>query len=834
MAQTVIDNSQQECFIAETSNDKSELEEFPWLTPKYIENVLINHLNDSTLQVQSMKTVPAAGKGDGYGGIMLRSYISYHSNESVSPSKTSLVLKTQIWNNLTENTLKVYDIHNKEMIIYESILPKIRLLLSSIGETGDIFPIAICVDRENDVIIFEDLLLKHYKMKNRIEGLDRDHTVMALSKLAKLHAASAVLFEKDNEIYSSLKSGMFTRKTNCYYTFFRTFWTACAEEVCQWKGFEKYGEKMMNMLDDLIENACKMYDIEDGDLHVLTHGDFWLNNIMYNYDEDGNLKDAVVLDWQYSSYAFPILDFLLFIYTSTNDDIRLNHADLFQIYYNELVSTLKKLNYSRKIPTLFEFRHQYLKKSFLKLTSCIMMLPSMINEVNDDADFESLMLDDEKARRFKKTIMSNPKYRTILQKLLPIFDSEGLMDPLFKHLTNEYLEKVLREYYEDQTIIVHKFDATLAAMENGANYVGLVLRLKIHFKHGSNTFAKSLIIKSTLPDPKMKEIVKNYKLFDKEMMMFESILPKYNKILGKNEPLLCAESIKMDWENMTLIFEDLQESGFVVADRTKGVDMAHVNILMKHLAKYHACSMVLAEKEGVDDFKEFHTHMISENSPEALKHFNNMFKELSNAVKSWRGYEKYGEKLENLQSKFLQQTIDVYKKCKSKTKVVIHGDLWTSNFMFKYDAKNNPIAAKLIDLQIVYYGSPIFDLIYFLVTSVEDEIRFNRSHEVIQIYYLSLVEELNKLNFKGYIPTLYELYHEYVEKSFFEVFTASSLLCLVLNEQKEGATLDNMMQDTEDSMKFRRQMFKNQNYQRILKRYLPIWDKKGLLDPLYN
>lgn len=58
------------------------------------------------------------------------------------------------------------------------------------------------------------------------------------------------------------------------------------------------------------------------------------------------------------------------------------------------------------------------------------MLPSMINEVADDADFESLMMDDEKARRFKKTIMSNPKFKVILQKLLPVFDREGLLDPL--------------------------------------------------------------------------------------------------------------------------------------------------------------------------------------------------------------------------------------------------------------------------------------------------------------------------------------------------------------------------------------------------------------------
>lgn len=67
-----------------------------------------------------------------------------------------------------------------------------------------------------------------------------------------------------------------------------------------------------------------------------------------------------------------------------------------------------------------------------------------------------------------------------------------------------------------------------------------------------------------------------------------------------------------------------------------------------------------------------------------------------------------------------------------------------------------------------------------------------------------------------------------------EIFVATGILGLVLNEQKEGASIENLLQDTENSKNFRRQMFRNENYKRILKRYLPIWDKKGLLDLLHN
>lgn len=298
MTQTAVDLPKSENFVSEAmicSDDLSDFSEFGWFTPIYIENILKHYYEDQTLQVKSCTVKPASGKGDSFGGILLRCHISYCVKGSVSTTETSLVLKTQIWNEITKNTLKVYDIHNKEMIIYENILPKIRQLLMSINETGDIFPMAIHVDRENDVIIFEDLLLKNYKMENRIQGIGRQHVLMALSKIAKIHAASAVLHDLDSTIYSNLKSGMFTRHTDCYYTFFHTFWSACAEEVSKWKDYEQYGLKLKLMLDDVIENACKMYDKDIGDLHTLTHGDFWLNNIMFNYNEDGSLKDVVVV-----------------------------------------------------------------------------------------------------------------------------------------------------------------------------------------------------------------------------------------------------------------------------------------------------------------------------------------------------------------------------------------------------------------------------------------------------------------------------------------------------------------------------------------------------------
>lgn len=301
----IMENFEQKTFTEFKNIDKTTVtevseetewikEDFPWLDCGYMAQVLRKFFKDESLKIKSAEFKSVTAKGDNYGGIMLRAYVIYY-RDSIGERSTSYVLKTQIWNDLTSKTMKVYDIHNKEMYIYEKILPRIRDLLVSIGEQGDLFPETVYVDRINDVIVFEDLLLKNYVVKNKKYGFDHEHILLGLEKLAKIHAASAVLYEEDNSIYDSLKSGMFTRDTDVYYTFFRSFWDTCAATVCNMQGYEKYGNKMQAISEQMIEYANRVYDRIEGDFHVMTHGDLWTTNLMFNYKNCGKLNDCVIV-----------------------------------------------------------------------------------------------------------------------------------------------------------------------------------------------------------------------------------------------------------------------------------------------------------------------------------------------------------------------------------------------------------------------------------------------------------------------------------------------------------------------------------------------------------
>lgn len=64
--------------------------------------------------------------------------------------------------------------------------------------------------------------------------------------------------------------------------------------------------------------------------------------------------------------------------------------------------------------------------------------------------------------------------------------------------------------------------------------------------------------------------------------------------------LLCAyRCYATNKEKGYLIFEDLSAKGYVNIDRRSGLEVAHYELVLSILAKYHAATAVLVEKVSV-------------------------------------------------------------------------------------------------------------------------------------------------------------------------------------------------------------------------------------------
>lgn len=55
----------------------------------------------------------------------------------------------------------------------------------------------------------------------------------------------------------------------------------------------------------------------------------------------------------------------------------------------------------------------------------------------------------------------------------------------------------------------------------------------------------------------------------------------------------------------------------------------------------------------------------------------------------------------------------------------------------------------------------------------------------------------------------------------------------MLNNQEEGG-IEKLIGDNDEANDFRKQLFQTERHQNSMKHLLPIWDKKGILDPLTN
>ncbi|XP_033167217.1 uncharacterized protein LOC117145611 [Drosophila mauritiana] len=401
-----------------------------WLTESYLQDALRKYYNDQHIRINWVKVNPALGKGENYGGVLTRVKAQFTRSDGSSQLGHYIVKSTFEGNEFAQNAMKPYDIFNREMIIYEQVLPKQKALLREIGDAEQIFAETMAVDIDNSALIFEDLNARGFVMPDRLVGLDQKLARIVLRKLAKMHATSAVLNERENHILESYDRGFFNRYTDNYEPAFVGMLQAATRRVAQWPGYEKYAEKLKALVPIYMELGKRIFDISPGHINVLAHGDLWTNNVLVKYDKQtGEPIDVVIIDFQYTAWGSPALDLFYFMNSSLEFDLHQNHQEqLIAYYFSHFADTLKKLQYRSTIPSLHQFHQQLQQKKFYAAHTSISVFPVQRNVETADADFNALMETNQRAMNFKDACYRNPIAQRILRELLPDFEAEGLLD----------------------------------------------------------------------------------------------------------------------------------------------------------------------------------------------------------------------------------------------------------------------------------------------------------------------------------------------------------------------------------------------------------------------
>ena len=182
----------------------------------------------------------------------------------------------------------------KEIGFYKYILPLLNKELEKLNEIPLRMPRyfhSVSKDKE-EVIFLEDMRKRGFKMLDRKIGMDRNHTMLIMKELARLHAISRVLMNTEEFNEENLRKKFpFLEEAfekmmddDLMSVWMGQAMTTSAEIAERNKGYEYAGKFLRSLIPKISE---VMRDSLKADEPFLTicHGDCWNNNFLYRYVE---------------------------------------------------------------------------------------------------------------------------------------------------------------------------------------------------------------------------------------------------------------------------------------------------------------------------------------------------------------------------------------------------------------------------------------------------------------------------------------------------------------------------------------------------------------------
>ncbi|XP_046670444.1 uncharacterized protein LOC124360666 isoform X1 [Homalodisca vitripennis] len=347
-------------------------------------------------------------------------------------------------------------------------------------------------------------------------------------------------------------------------------------------------------------------------------------------------------------------------------------------------------------------------------------------------------------------------------------------------LDKPFLASFLQREHRNQ-VTIDKFSIA-PAVAAGNNYMSYLYRVRVEYTVAeSDLKVTSLIIKIPITKGVITEMSNDgTDLYDKEPRFYCELLPKINKIFNCE---FGPKSYNCPIKN-GMILTDLIADGYITCDKYKLLDYSHCKCVISTLAKFHASSVVcfhdnpeLIKEIGEEQF------FTAENETVSLW-LNCCMKSVWKVLCEMEGQEQAA----NLYYSKIDHVTEIYADlCKPKTdalNVLNHGDLWVNNILFKHSDSGEVKDAKFIDFQTLRWGSPVSDLLYFIWTSANEEVREHRQTELYSLYRQTLNSSLEQL---GCLERLSD--HELED----QLRAASDFVLLVI-----GGTLPYMMCDADE------------------------------------
>lgn len=311
----------------------------------------------------------------------------------------------------------VLSLFEREVFVYQSLLPT----FVQFQEEHDILPgteefiyAPTChyayfdAKRSEGLLILEDVGRRMFANKRKYEPIDYDHGRLAMIQLGRFHAVSLAfkdqhpeLFECFQQLEDATKNRVMSMdgfKDTMELSFEQAIRTLSVHEVTK-------KDKLNRLRLNFVEELSMVADSELTEpFCVVCHGDYSSSNVMYRYN-GGFPNRLVMLDWQLAKYGSPALDFLHFMFLSTDESFRRNHYDnMLQTYHSALMGHLERLggeNATERFP-LTSLMRLIKTQAKYAVTLAVLNIPMTIFKAAEEAGQEDA-IEKENGNRISET-----------------------------------------------------------------------------------------------------------------------------------------------------------------------------------------------------------------------------------------------------------------------------------------------------------------------------------------------------------------------------------------------------------------------------------------------
>ncbi|XP_071582213.1 uncharacterized protein [Temnothorax nylanderi] len=403
------------------------LETPAWLNQCFVEKILRKSEGDNSIQMIDIFSKPATAKGDNYLSDMIRvtAEFSRDQGDSKITEKKSIIVKiSPIAEGIRQDFIELSGVFDIEILMMSDTLDKMNKLL---GPEHRLSGKGLYVQYKNPtLLVIEDLAPLGFRMADRLSGLDLAHTILALDGLARFHAASVAICEKEPKQKEMYTKGIFNDQYPLeMQNFFVMTLKALADEVANWPGMKKYSEKIAKLTDHIYKIGIDASKLCEDEFNVINHGDFWVNNMLFKYDNDGKPVQHICVDFQMCVYTSPAIDLQYFLNTSPSPDVIENKRDvLLNEYLGALSATMKQLGCKTQPPTMEELKATLKRRASYGMISSFSCLPIVLCCKAEAKDLDEIMNPDT----FSSPGLKSEGYKKLMMKRIPMYDEWGLLD----------------------------------------------------------------------------------------------------------------------------------------------------------------------------------------------------------------------------------------------------------------------------------------------------------------------------------------------------------------------------------------------------------------------